>query len=215
MVSRLRPPWHRLRPHRHPLRPLRPLPAPRRARSTAHPRSGGPRRRRRPVPRRVPSRRQGRGGVVVTLRAADRRRSLPFGGWFGPRPRTVLAVGRPCGLRVVTMVVGLRDRDGGPRRRDRRPGAAASSSCFALSPLLEGRAHRKRTRQAVRLLVGDGARRRMNLGVAAVTVVRSVGALVPVVLEGDEWAGRRSVRMGHAAFGHRADDTRPARPRPV
>ena len=90
-----------------------------------------------------------------------------------------------------------------------------SSSRLALRPVLEGRADRERTRQAVRLLVGDGTRRRMNLGVATVTVVRSVGALVPVVLECDEGAGRRSVRMGHAAFGHRADDTRPARSRPV
>ena len=212
VAPRLRRPRHRLRPHR-----AAAAPAARRAgraRSAAHPRSGGPRRRRRPVPRRVPPRRQGR-GAVVALRAAGWRRSLPFGGWFDLRPRSVLAFGRPFGLRVVTMVVALRDRDGGPRRRDRRSGAAPSSSCFALSPFLEGRAHRKRARQAVRLLVGDGARRRMNLGVTAVTVIRSVGALVPVVLEGDEGAGRRSVRMGHAAFGHRADDTRPARPRPV
>jgi hypothetical protein len=55
----------------------------------------------------------------------------------------------------------------------------------------------------------------MDLGVAAVTMVRSVGALVPIVLEGDEGAGWCAVRMGHAAFGHRADDTRPARSRPV
>ena len=123
-------------------------------------------------------------------------------------PRELLAL-------VVAMLVGLRQRDRRPRRWDRGADTAPRSRRFALGPVLEGRAHRERAGQAVRLLVSDGARRRMNLGVAAVTVVRSVGALVPVVLECDEGAGRRSIRMGHAAFGHRADDTRPARPRPV
>ena len=119
MAPRLRPPRHRLRPPRHPLRP--PAAPPRRPRPlrcsspVRWPTAAAP-----PSPAAGSAAAARARGVVVALRAADRRRSLPFGGWFGPRPRCLLAVGRPCGLRVVTMVVGLRDRDGGPRRRDRR-----------------------------------------------------------------------------------------------
>jgi hypothetical protein len=48
----------------------------------------------------------------------------------------------------------------------------------------------------------------VDLGIAAVTVIGSVGALVPVVLEGDEGTRWRTVRMGEPTFGHRGDDTR-------
>ena len=174
-----------------------------RARSGTRPRSGGPRRRRRPVPRRVPPRRH----IARGRRRAPRGWSAAvpaIGGWFGRRPRCVLAVGRPCGLRVVTMVVGLRDRDGGPRRRDRRSDAAPSSGRLAPSPFLEGRADRERAREAVRLLVGERARRRIGPR-------RSSGGGGPVGRRARPGRLRRRRRgrpgirpRGLPSFGHRA-----------
>src|SRR5829696_8377063 len=52
-------------------------------------------------------------------------------------------------------------------------------------PVLEGRADGKRRRQAVRLLVGQGAWRRLRLGVAAVSMIGARGALIAIVVEGD------------------------------
>ena len=101
-------------------------------------------------------------------------------------------------------MVRLGNSDGRGGRRNRHAHASPGFRRLAMGPVLERRAYRERARQAVRLLVGDGARRRVNLGVAAVTVVRTVGALIPIVLEGDEGAGRGTVRVGHAAIGHRA-----------
>ena len=69
---------------------------------------------------------------------------------------------------------------------DLRPGRLAPR------PVLEGWAGSEARRQAEGLLVGEGSRRGADLRVAAVAVVRSVGAGIAVVLEGDEGTGERT-----------------------
>jgi hypothetical protein len=59
-----------------------------------------------------------------------------------------------------------------------------------MGPFLEDRADRERGGQAVRLLVRQCARGRLGLCETAVAVVRTIGPLVPVILERDERAGR-------------------------
>ena len=86
----------------------------------------------------------------------------------------------------------------------RRRGAAAGSSGLAPGPVLERRADRERARQAVRLLVGERARRRAGVGVAAVAMIGDGGTLVAIVLERDEGTGRGAVREGQSAFSHPA-----------
>ena len=61
---------------------------------------------------------------------------------------------------------------------------------FAASPVLEGRTDRERGGEAVRLLMGKGARRRLGLGEASVAMVGTIGTGVALVLEGHERAGR-------------------------
>jgi hypothetical protein len=50
--------------------------------------------------------------------------------------------------------------------------------------------------------VGDGTRRRAQLGVAAVTVVRAFRAFVAIIVEGHERTGRGAFDWGAPAFGH-------------
>jgi hypothetical protein len=50
--------------------------------------------------------------------------------------------------------------------------------------------------------VGEGAGRRADLRVAAVSVIRDARALIAVVLESDERTGVRAVRARHPAFAH-------------
>ena len=57
-------------------------------------------------------------------------------------------------------------------------------------PFLEGGTDGERGREAIRLLMGEGARCRLGLREAAVAVIRPIGALVAIVLECDERAGR-------------------------
>ena len=89
-------------------------------------------------------------------------------------------------------------------RGGRRVGGVPGPCSLASRPVLEGRADRKRAREAVRLLVGERARRRTRLRVAAVPAVGNGRPLVPIVLERHERAGRRAVREGQAAFSHQS-----------
>jgi hypothetical protein len=95
-----------------------------------------------------------------------------------------------------------------PRSAWRAGLAWSSLGSLTSRPLLEGGAYRKRRGQAVRLLVGQGPGRRDSLGETAVAVVGASGTLVPIVLEGDERAGRRAVRDGQPSVRHPVDDTR-------
>ena len=104
------------------------------------------------------------------------------------------------------------------RRRGWRPIARGPRvRGLATRPVLERRADRERRREAVRLLVGDRARRRRRLGEASVAVVRTGRTSLTVVPEGDERTGRGTVHAGQPSLSHRADDTRwsrsAARPR--
>ena len=63
---------------------------------------------------------------------------------------------------------------------------------LAPRPILERGAGRETGRQAEGLLVGDGPGRRTDLRVAAVAMVRDVGAGIAIVFEGDEWTGERT-----------------------
>jgi hypothetical protein len=56
--------------------------------------------------------------------------------------------------------------------------------------------------------VGKRARRRVRLGVAAVAMVGAGGALVAIVIEGDEGTGGRTVDDGQPSLGHPPDHTR-------
>ncbi len=60
--------------------------------------------------------------------------------------------------------------------------------------------------------MGERARRRHGLGEAAVAVVGPICPFVPIVLEGDEWTGLRTVRGGQPSVRHRVDDTCGGRP---
>ena len=180
-------------------RPRRPAPA--------SPGPGRPRRRGRPVARRVAARRSSIGALLRRLASTGRR----------------VLVGRRSRARLVRPSRRRSQRHRRHRRRPptglagrRRVGRPARPGVRRLAPrpLLERRADGERAREAVRLLVRQRARSRFGLGVAAMAVVRSVGPLVPLVLEGDERAGRRTVRAGQPSLGHRGDDTRRATPSP-
>ena len=177
--------------------------------------AAGPRRRRGPVTRRIaPDQGFGVGSrlrplvgvsVVVDLRGVDVR-------------RVVLA--RVVELEPEVVLLGAdlgrwpRGRLRGDARRGRGcPARAADARAaglrgFAPRPVLERRADREGARQAVRLLVGEGARRGLRLRVAAVPMIGRGRTLVAFVLEGDERAGRRPVDAGQPSVGHRGDDTR-------
>ena len=143
-------------------------------------RAAGPWWRRRPVPRGIAS------GALFDRRVVG---SLP--------PADVLVAG-------LRRIVGVHGRRRGRLRRGR---ARSSPSRLTLRPFLEDRADGERARQAVRLLVGQGARSRRRVGEAAVSVVGPIGPLVPIVLERDEGARRGSIRTGQATVRHPGDDT--------
>ena len=91
---------------------------------------------------------------------------------------------------------GRRPRPRPPRRRPARrcpPAASATGMACAASRRAQswnvGHTGNAR-REAVGLLVGEGARCRLGLGETAVAVVRSIGTLVAIVFERDERAGR-------------------------
>ena len=87
-------------------------------------------------------------------------------------------------------------------RGARRGGAATGTGGLPTGPVLERRAGREPGRQAERLLVGERPLGRPDLGVAAMPVIRDVGALVPVVDERDERAGGDAGVVG-GALRHR------------
>jgi hypothetical protein len=95
------------------------------------------------------------------------------------------------------------------RRRLGSLAGAAGVGRLASRPVLERRADGEGARQAVGLLVRDGAWRRWRLGEAAMAVVGARRTSVAVVAEGDEWTGRGTVRAGQPSLSHRADDTAP------
>jgi hypothetical protein len=144
------------------------------------------------------------------------RRCRPVTGRIAPRPlldRAIVAAPFPRVIVVVLVVGGVvagrltvlgvgRHHGRGRRRRCRRP-ARPRVRRFPARPLLERRTDRERAREAVRLLVRQGARRGLGFGVATVSVVRSIRPLVPLVFEGDERTGRGRVRAGSPSLGHR------------
>ena len=157
--------------------------------------TGRPRRRGGPVTRRVAARPFLDREIVVGARA---------GPLLGARAIGATASGRrsdvPC-----PGVVGSHH---GSRRGWLSWGAiSARLGRLASGPCLEGRAHRERAREAVRLLVGERAGCRLGLGEAAMAVVRTVRPGFPVVVEGDEGARRGSVQRRLPSFGHRGDDS--------
>jgi hypothetical protein len=83
-----------------------------------------------------------------------------------------------------------------------RLGIGPGSSGFATSPVLEGRAYRERARQAVGFLVSQRARRGSKIRVAAVAVIGHRRPLVTIVLERDKRTGGGAVRDGQPAFAH-------------
>ena len=118
--------------------------------------------------------------------------------------------GFALGLGLPLVVHRGRDR----RRRGSRPTGRAGLGRLAPGPVLERRADRERAREAVRLLMGERARRRLDLRVAAVPVIGTGRALIALILERDEGAGRGTLDAGQCSVAHRGDDTRP-RPRVV
>ncbi len=165
--------------------------------------------------------RPGRRCGPVTRRIApdrgllDRRRRVAAAG----RSRNGVTVGLVCGRRValVRLVVAVlpvvarwcRVRAGARGGRDRGSlPFATRMGGLAPRPVLEGRADRERTRQAVRLLVRSGARRRERLGEAAVSMVRARRPRFAIVLERHERTGRRAVDARKPSLGHRENDTR-------
>ena len=157
--------------------------------------SPGLERRRSPSGRRPASsgRRSGSGSEAAAARPASRRRSTHRRLRVVRRP--VIAQ-RPMPRRQPAPAAAH------PGRRARSARLAARSSRLAPGPVLERRADREGAREAVRLLVGEGARRRARLGVAAVAMVGDGRPLVAIVLEGDEGTGRGTVRDGQSAFRH-------------
>ncbi len=140
------------------------------------------------------------------------RRSRPVTGRVPPRalldrcvvsaltPGDVLATGRrKGGLGLRRWLRGRCDR---PR---------AGSRGLTTRPLLEDRADREGARQAVRLLVRQGARRGLRDGEAAVSMIRPIGPFVAIVLERHERTGRGTIRAGQPTVRHRGDDTRATR----
>src|SRR5439155_10789017 len=91
------------------------------------------------------------------------------------------------------------------RRVGPRPGSLAAS------PILERRTDREGRGKAVRLLVGERARGRGRLGIAAMAMVRAGRPLVTVVDEGDEGTGDGAVDRWKPSLGHRGEDTPPRR----
>ena len=91
---------------------------------------------------------------------------------------------------------------------DRRLGfelRGAGRRRLAPRPVLERRADRERRREAVRLLVREGARRRTRLGEAAVAVVGRLSTPVAIVLERDEGTRGGTVDDREPALGHRRE----------
>src|SRR5260221_8541202 len=86
-----------------------------------------------------------------------------------------------------------------------------NASCLAPGPVLECRADGECRRQAVRLLVRKGARRRARVGVAAMAMIGAGRPLVAIVDEGHEGAGDRPVAARERSLAHRAEDTPLAR----
>ena len=136
-----------------------------------------PRRRVRPRARRIAARRQGRRRIGARVT----RLELPWRQRLADR----LLDGR--GLRLGVQLRGAR------RRR------------LATRPVLERRADRECRREAVRLLVREGARRRPRLGEAAVAVVGRLSPPVAIVLERDEWTRGGAVDDREPAVGHRRE----------
>ena len=89
--------------------------------------------------------------------------------------------------------------DASSRRRCRsgRGIVSASRVCrLATRPVLERRTDRERARQAVRLLVRQGARNRCRFGKAPMAVVGTGRPCFAIVLERHERAGRCAVDAG-------------------
>ena len=79
----------------------------------------------------------------------------------------------------------------------------AGGGRLAARPVLEGRADGERRREAVRLLVREGARRRSRLGEAAMAVIWRLAPPVAVVLERHERTRGGAVDDREPAVGHR------------
>ena len=169
--------------------------------------AGRPGRGRRPVARRVASdrgfvdRRRNRAVRIAGRHDRSRAKSIGVGALFF------------FALVVVDGVVGGQ-RDARTRSRDRgrrRRGPLTVAPCvgrLASRPVLERRADREGAGQAVRLLVGGGARRGQWFRIAAVAVVRARRTRFAIVLERHERTGRRAVHARKPSLGHLADDTR-------
>ena len=121
----------------------------------------------------------------------------PVSWWVPPRERVDARFvwwPPPVVIAFAVRLVGLAGHDGGLLWHGgrRRGGASARAGVGGLTsrPILEHRAHRECAREAIRLLVGERARGRFGLSVAAVAMVRSIGPFVPLILEGHERAGR-------------------------
>ena len=142
-----------------------------------------PRRRRGPLPLRVPTRGDWRRGI--------RRRRMPG---FADQGRQQGAHRRDHGD-VLADRAGLR-RTG--------TGGGGLTTC----PVLERGTDREGRREAVRLLMGEGTRRRPRLCEAAVAVIGSWRTPIAIVLERHEWARRGAIVNLEPSVGHRRDDTR-------
>ncbi len=136
--------------------------------------SGGPWRGRRPIAWRIAS----------GLRVFDgRSRSFRAGAIFRIRP--ILPRGDEGGRLLSGRL--LSDR------------AVVSGSCLcglAAGPILERRTDRERTRQAVRLLMGEGASSRCRFGKATMAMVGTRRPRFAIVLERDERTGRCAIHAG-------------------
>ena len=166
-------------------RPARRLPRPRRPRRRPRRSSDRPDRSGTPEPRHPVIRSQPpRPAAPPSPGVVDGRRSR----W---RTRGCGAVGRLRGGSSISRVGPARSSQPGQLIRV-GPGAGLRTSCLAPGPVLEGWAGGEARGQAERVLMSQRPRRRTDLRVAAVAVVRNVGAGVAVVLEGHEWTGERT-----------------------
>ena len=153
--------------------------------------SGCPRRRRCPIA----------WWIAMGLRVFDGRSR-----WFGAgavvriRP-TQLRGDKGCRSRRLNgrAVVSGRRRRHSSRRRRLNGRAVVSTSCMrrlAARPVLERRTDRERARQAVRLLVRQGAGSRCRFGKAPMAMVGTRRPRLAIVLERDERTGRCTIHAG-------------------
>ena len=80
---------------------------------------------------------------------------------------------------------------------------------FLARPLEEHGAQPELRPEAVALLVREGARLRFRSGETAMSVIRRIRTMIPVILECDEWAGAgRALGRGSRLVDHEGNDTR-------